>query len=238
MKGESSTMLPELVTKGPSLILEDTALSHVYLSEIIKHAILYLIGCVALFAGLLNIVNFARMDLSQGVNLNLLILSVSDFLVVATSISGYICSLLLASGHYFIAGIPVFQVWLLFNVMVNYPLNTSFVVTTVIAVVRCLCVTIPLSFRDIVTSCRQVIIIAVGSCTSVSVPLYVHLYTPTYVPEGNDNSTELVLIDSRVVVFFVGAGTFLNVALNSPVYFVCNSRYRMLVMSTFCKSSE
>ena len=227
MKGEASTMLPELIS-------EDTTTNHVYLNEILKQTILFFIGCVALFAGLLNIVTFVRMDLSQGVNLNLLLLSVSDLWVVATSISGYICSFLQTSGHYFIAGIPLLRVWIIFNAMLNYPMNISFVVTTVIAVVRCLCVTMPLSFRDIVTSCRQAIIIVVGSCISISAPLYVHLYFHLYKAKLDNNSSEIVVVNLRVrnaLIFDMFRTTF---------YFTCFAInfFSMIFLSIALKRSS
>ena len=341
MEDETYTILPELLTGRPSLGREDTA-SLDSLVEIIRSLTSVFLSCFALFTGLLNVVTFARMDLSQGVNQNLLLLSCFDVWVVATSISAYICSFLFKSGYYVIAGISMFRVWRIFLSMVNYPLNSSFVVTTVIALVRCLCVTMPLTFRDIVTPFRQLIIMAVGCCLSISVPLYVHLYSYFYKPQVIINSSHTAMVDPRIrnslifdlfrtsfyytcfivdsisiiilsiylkrssvfqaassqakpkssggkrlsareaqvmktvllilAVFFfcnlplmilsvcrqaipgfdsspqysnqisllnlfVGFGTFLNVGLNMPVYFLCNSRYRGLVQSMFCRSA-
>ena len=341
MDNETYTILPELLTGRPSLAREDTA-SLDSLFDIIKPVAIFFFSCFALFTGLLNVVNFARMDLSQGVNQNLLLLSCFDVWVVAASTSAYISGLLIIGGYRVIAGISVIRVWQVFMAMVNYPLNSSFVVTTVIALVRCLCVTMPLTFRDIVTPFRQLIIMAVGCCLSISVPLYIDLYSYFYKPQVIVNSSHTTMVDPRIrnrlifdlfrtslyytcfiansisiiilsiylkrssrfqaassqakpkssggkrlsareaqvmktvllilAVFFfcnlplmilsvcrqaipgfswsplyynwkivldfiVSCATFLNVGLNMPVYFLCNSRYRGLVQSMFCRSA-
>ncbi|KAK3781999.1 hypothetical protein RRG08_045641 [Elysia crispata] len=233
MEDETYTILPELLTGRPSLGREDTA-SLDSLFEIIRSLTSVFLSCFALFTGLLNVVTFARMDLSQGVNQNLLLLSCFDVWVVATSISAYICSFLFKSGYYVIAGISMFRVWRIFLSMVNYPLNSSFVVTTVIALVRCLCVTMPLTFRDIVTPFRQLIIMAVGCCISISVPLYVHLYSYFYKPQVIINSSHTAMVDPRI------RNSLIFDLFRTSFYYTCFivDSFSIIILSIYLKRSS
>ena len=165
-------MLPELSTEGSSSTIDRGDLVILILNVVLTPAL----GLFAFSAGLINIASFARMDLSQGVNQNLLILSIVDYLVAVIGLSVYICTVLLGLGVNVIGGVSILDVLNLLLAIVNYPLNVSFVVTTVIAIVRCLCVAMPLSFKNVVTIRRQFITIVSFSFLAIFVPLFTHIY--------------------------------------------------------------
>ncbi|KAK3782870.1 hypothetical protein RRG08_002500 [Elysia crispata] len=233
MKDRTSMMFPELTTEGPDTISADTA-SLVSLGLMAQQMLIFLLRIFALVTGILNVLTFAMLDLNQGVNYNLLLLSVSDLWAVTTTLAGFICSVFLTSGYYYVAGVSVVRVWLIFRALMNYPLSISFVVTSVIAVVRCLCVTMPLSFRDIVTSGRQLIIITVGSFLSLCLPLYVHLYGYIYTADTNGNSSQTTSLDpeeGNSYIYYLFTTTFYCIC------FIINV-FSMVILSVSLKMSS
>ncbi|KAK3771392.1 hypothetical protein RRG08_050443 [Elysia crispata] len=122
----------------------------------------------ALLAAIINVVTFARINLSHGVNLNLLILSTTDFFISVIAVLLNFSFVALWLG---VRSLAIRQILFINLRIFNYPATASTVVTSVIAVVRCLSVMKPLSFH-LVTACRQVAAIALGCLIGFSVPIY------------------------------------------------------------------
>ena len=153
-----------------------------YLTIVLRVVTVPTLSVIAFCAGIINIMTFAKMNLNQGVNKNLLILSVSDFLLSVVSVScncWYIVVWLDVNSAASISAVEA----LYFSLrLLTFPLNVSLVVTTVIAVVRSLSVVMPFSFRDVATNRRQVIAMGVGSAMSLGIPSYmiVNFYTVVF----------------------------------------------------------
>ncbi|GFR75186.1 chemosensory receptor A [Elysia marginata] len=148
------------------------AIDHVvfyYLSVGLNVVLNPVCALLAFCAGIVNIATFSQMDLSQGVNMNLLILSVSDFVLAIILV---LMTFTYISFWFGIKSMPIQQVALFGFRTINYPVTASTAVTTVIAVVRCLSVVIPLTFRSVVTVRRQIVAIALGCLIGWSVQMY------------------------------------------------------------------
>ena len=127
------------------------------------------LAVLSLCAAIANVVTFARMGLNQGINQSLLILSASDLILAALLVVGSCSGALLLldrDGHL------VFKMLWIVQWLISYPNTSSIAVTTIIAIVRCLYVARPLSFRRILTDRRQLAIMVFCSCISFSVLLY------------------------------------------------------------------
>ncbi|GFS14759.1 chemosensory receptor C [Elysia marginata] len=127
----------------------------------------------------------------------------------------------------------------MFMFAINYPLYVSLVVTTVIAIVRCLCVVSPLSFRSMVTHRRQLLVIATVSCFAVAIPAYTQVIVITF--SGRVNSSQeqyasneqMALLDIFMNTFSYGC---LSIIIVSMIFLVFalkkSSRFQALAKST------
>ncbi|RUS70864.1 hypothetical protein EGW08_021378, partial [Elysia chlorotica] len=132
------------------------------------------LGTLGLCANIVNTVVFYKMGLTDGVSQNFFILSISDGCLTALS--------LISSGAYilytevFVDGRSahhvaqvVYYVALLIG---TFPQSVSMFTTVVIAVVRCLCVAIPLRVKFLMTARRQLAVILMFSSCTTCVVLY------------------------------------------------------------------
>ena len=85
------------------------------------------------------------------------------------------CFVMLVKGTYYILGVSIHSIVYALLFSMNYPLYMSLVVKTVNAIVRCLSGVMPLSFRNVVTPRRQLIIIATTSLISMAIPLHTQI---------------------------------------------------------------
>ena len=125
-----------------------------------------------------------------------------------------------------IDGHLVFKMLWIVQWLISYPNTSSIAVTTIIAIVRCLCVARPLSFRRILTDRRQLAIMFFCSCISFSVLLYGQLnfsiLQNSFVVQ---NDAWAILDDFRNTVFYVSliintvSMVFLIVALKKSTRF-------------------
>ncbi|KAK3728678.1 hypothetical protein RRG08_041862 [Elysia crispata] len=164
------SMVPQHIPDVPGGIID--SVTYGYLTIILRVITVPVLAVIAFCAGIVNIMTFAKMNLNQGVNNNLLILSVSDFLLSVVSISCNYWYIMLWLGINSLAGISAVQALTFSLRFLTFPLNVSLIVTTVIAVVRSLSVVMPFSFRDVATVRRQFIAMGVGSAMSLAIPSY------------------------------------------------------------------
>ncbi|GFR73912.1 lysophosphatidic acid receptor 4 [Elysia marginata] len=146
--------------------------SYRYLRAIIRLGVNPILGVFALCAAITNVSTFAKMDLRQGITQSLLVLSLSDLVFCMVNGVANSVAVLLWLGSDSIAGVSLIFLQQMCMLCVTYCVYISLVVTTTIAVVRCLGVVIPLRFREVVTARRQLAAIAVFSCLAVVTPAY------------------------------------------------------------------
>ncbi|RUS78660.1 hypothetical protein EGW08_013587, partial [Elysia chlorotica] len=136
-----------------------------YASIVLKMYVNVGLGLGGIVANLINCVIFYTMGLSDGVSQNFLILSVSDGVVAAAYMVNFISYILLHS--VFTADSANLETLLkVFNWSMGliYLCQTiSYITTTVIAIVRCCCVTMPLRVKRVWTVRRQLVTIVVSS---------------------------------------------------------------------------
>ncbi|KAK3777567.1 hypothetical protein RRG08_021686 [Elysia crispata] len=164
---DASTTYPSAFVEEPGVII--ASVTYYYLNLGLRVIVNPVLAVLALCAAIINVVTFARIGLNKGINQSLFVLSLSDFVLAALLLVGNLCYILL---WFRIQSMGLLSTLKIVLWLVNYPNTSSIVVTTVIAVVRCLCVVMPLSFRSVVTDCRQLVIIAFCSCIGFSVILY------------------------------------------------------------------
>ncbi|GFR82017.1 chemosensory receptor B [Elysia marginata] len=162
-----------------------------YLTLAVQAVLNPALGVLAFIAALINVATFSRMNMSQGVNQNLLILSTSDFVLAVFGVMWNSCYVMMWLG---IRSLPVRYTLRVLLSINAYPINGSMVVTAIIAVVRCLSVVMPLSFRTVVTARRQLVAIVLGCGISWCVPMYTQsrIYKP---PESYSNPSNFSAVD-------------------------------------------
>ncbi|KAK3784279.1 hypothetical protein RRG08_037357 [Elysia crispata] len=218
-----STLSPSLEENGqpPSALIDDVTFYYLTLGlRVILNPIL---AGLAFCAACINVVTFARMGLSRGINRNLFILSVSDLSLAAVTVVGNCCYVMLWLG---MKDQGIYKTLRVTLWLVNYPNITSTVVTTVIAVVRCLCVVVPLDFRKFLTDRRQMIIIAFFCGVGYSVILYASLVLSVLQTSMKESKNASTLFDLfRGSFFYIAliinilSMVFLTVALKKSAKF-------------------
>ncbi|KAK3763820.1 hypothetical protein RRG08_050184 [Elysia crispata] len=153
-------------------LISDTVLAS--LSVLIKLILTPVIGTIGLCANFINIVVFYNMGLTDGVTQNFFILSISDGCLAALSLVSSVAYILYTKVFVGL-GAPDYQAQIVYCVALligTFPQSVSMVTTAVIAVVRCLCVAIPLRVKFLMTARRQLAVILLFSSCSASVVLY------------------------------------------------------------------
>ena len=203
MSTDVSSVLPEEPQEMAGFI--DMA-TFEYLNVIMRVVLTPAAGAFALFTGIVNIATFAKMELRQGVNLSLLILSASDFVLALIANGVVVTYIMLWLRYRIVYGVRVDLVLRSFRWFLTGPMNVSLITTTVIAVIRCLFVLFPLSSRTMLTVRHQIGAIAVCSALSISVPVY---YTRLYISlflgasgENETSSSSKLNPDNRVLAVF------------------------------------
>ncbi|RUS87634.1 hypothetical protein EGW08_004619 [Elysia chlorotica] len=130
----------------------------------------------SLLTGIVNIITYYRMGLSDGVNQNFFILSVADALQGFIALVDAVCYILGLS----CAVETNFNLHTVLGAVYTFPMSVSVLTTTVIAVVRCCCVTMPFTVQKTFTARRQLaaILISCGifSFFLVYASIHVKLY--------------------------------------------------------------
>ena len=185
---DTSSMVPDVTQESPGGFI-DTATFR-YLQAMLSVVLNPALSVCAVCTSCVNIATFTRMDLGRGVNLNLLVLSVSDLVLSSITICVNVAYILLWLGYYVIEGVSVLKVLLSFRWFLVYPMHVSLITTTVIAVVRCFYVVMPLSAPAFFTIRRQFVLVVISSGLSLIIPVYyTRLYISVYLsPEGRNIS--------------------------------------------------
>ncbi|KAK3727648.1 hypothetical protein RRG08_032607 [Elysia crispata] len=111
--------------------------------------------CVwSILSGVVNSIAFCKIGLSDGVNQNLLILSVADTVQAIIALVNSVCYTFQLL-HIDFEGVTFHALHVALAVIYSLPLGVSIITTTVIAVVRCCCVTMPFTVQKNLTARRQ-----------------------------------------------------------------------------------
>ncbi|GFO26211.1 chemosensory receptor b [Plakobranchus ocellatus] len=148
-----------------------------YIGIILK---LYVNPCLGIGGIISNIINtfiFYKMGLSDGVTQNFLILSIFDGILSICATINSLCYILLNT--IFTRGSPTAHNLqaVLWSTLISWPFSQSIscITTTVIAVVRCCCVALPLQVKQVLTARRQLAAIFVFSACTDGVLLQVFI---------------------------------------------------------------
>ncbi|GFO26210.1 peptide receptor gpcr [Plakobranchus ocellatus] len=141
---------------------------------------LYVNPALALGGILVNIINtfiFYKMGISDGVTQNFLILSIFDGILSICAAINSLCYILLTT--IFTRGSPTAHniQAVMWSTIISWPFSQtiSCITTTVIAVVRCCCVALPLQVKQVLTARRQLIAIFIFSACTAGLLLYVFI---------------------------------------------------------------
>ena len=206
MDQKNSTV--DLSMPGAGLYIElitDAILS--YTAVVLKMVLNPILGVVSVCANLTNMAVFSKMGLSNGVNQNFFILSLSDSLIAVTALvnsAAYVCQVILKVYGKTLGGSNTDAQIVYWAAFFAFPFgqNFSLITTVVIALVRCCCVAMPLRVKDVLTARRQLAAILLFSAISSSV--YLYAFYPLRVEYGRDpedNSTVAFMVDAVWVVY-------------------------------------
>ncbi|GFN98213.1 FMRFamide receptor [Plakobranchus ocellatus] len=148
----------------------------------------------AFITNIINFIVFKRMSINDSVKESFLILSIADGSVGFLGTIAGVCNGLryLASAH--IQG-SMYALYILLLAVATVPTMTSLLSTTVLAVVRCYSVVLPLRVKTLFTARRQRIFIL--SATAVLIGTTTYSFTGTKIniaPIPNTNMSQLQLI--------------------------------------------
>ncbi|GFR84736.1 chemosensory receptor B [Elysia marginata] len=156
--------------------------------------------CVwTILTGIVNVTAFYRIGLKDGVNQNFFILSLSDALQGILGLGENVCHVLNAA-EVLSSTVSFNALRGLFNAAFAFPLSVSCVTTTVIAVVRCCCVTMPFTVQKTFTARRQLAAILILCGAIVGVLTYIAAHINPYDRSGDlsGNTTYRVLKSETV----------------------------------------
>ncbi|KAK3778067.1 hypothetical protein RRG08_044683 [Elysia crispata] len=177
---------------GPGGIIDNVTFAFFIL--VLQLIVSPITAVLALCAGITNTAIFARMDLNLGVNINLLILSVSDLAQAVVIVTTNVWFLMLRLDYNDLVGRVTVSQFLL--MIVNYPINVSIAVTAVIAVVRSLSVVMPLTFRTAASRRRQLLAIIFCSSLGISIPLYTQISYFVLISKDINNVSQSDFMDA------------------------------------------
>ena len=153
----------------------------------------------SIISGTVNIIAFYRIGLRDGVNQNFFILSVAD------TLHGFVA---LCSGIFYVlesvnlqlVTVTFSRLQKFFGLLYGFPLSVSIITTTVIAVVRCCCVTMPFTVQRVLTARRQLAAILVLSGATMVVLVYTYANINLERDVASSNITDSSLFSSPAIV--------------------------------------
>ncbi|GFR68384.1 chemosensory receptor C [Elysia marginata] len=156
---EGTTIFPN-TSRGNDSVCMFSSVERDYFAQtqvyimVTQSCICSLLSVWSILSGVVNSIAFCKMGLSDGVNQNFLIISVADTLqgVLALVHNVYYIFSSFDSG-FKTASFSVLHV--LMSVAFSFVMGVSAITTTVVAVVRCCCVTRPFTVQDTFTARRQ-----------------------------------------------------------------------------------
>ncbi|GFS19146.1 chemosensory receptor A [Elysia marginata] len=213
-----------------------------YLVIVLKVAINPTCALIALFAAFVNIMTFLKMDLTQGVNLSLFILSASYLFLAILLALGNVLKATLWLG---LKNLAIVRLLLMGNRFGNFLNITAYVVTTTIAIFRCLSVAMPFKFSNLVTTRRQLVAIVMGCCVGFSVPIRTQILYYTAGTFSPVSTVNLYIMDTFRKVFFfsclaiiIVSTLYLTVALRRSSRFQVTANTTTDSQSRTCKKKE
>ncbi|GFO26221.1 peptide receptor gpcr [Plakobranchus ocellatus] len=162
-----------------------------YIAIILKLYINPGLGFGGTISNIINTFMFYKMGLSDGVTQNFLILSIFDGILSTCATINSLCYILLNT--IFTRGSPTAHNLqaVLWATVISWPFSQtiSCITTSVIAVVRCCCVALPLQVKQVLTARRQLAAIFVFSACTQGVLLQV--FIPSYLLKITDPRTNI-----------------------------------------------
>ncbi|KAK3763819.1 hypothetical protein RRG08_050183 [Elysia crispata] len=183
------------IAKG---LISDETLA--YLTILFRLVLNPAVGILGFCANVINVVVFYKMGLTDGVTQNFFILSISDCCLATVSIIGSVSYILYTQVYVGVGG-PEYTAQVVYcaSILIGaFPHSVSMVTTVVIAVIRCLCVAIPLRVKFLMTARRQLaVILAFSSC---SAGLLIYAFSPSRAVLVNNpltNTPFILIVDLK-----------------------------------------
>ncbi|KAK3763821.1 hypothetical protein RRG08_050185 [Elysia crispata] len=158
------------------------------------------VGILGLCANVINVVVFYKMGLTDGVTQNFFILSISDGCLASATIIASVSYILYTQVYVGVGG-PEYTAQVVYcaSILIGaFPHSVSMATTVVIAVIRCLCVAIPLHVKFLMTARRQLaVILAFSSC---SAGLLIYAFSPSRAVLVNNpltNTPFILIVDLK-----------------------------------------
>ena len=193
------------IAKG---LISDETLA--YLTILFRLVLNPAVGILGFCANVINVVVFYKMGLTDGVTQNFFILSISDCCLATVSIIGSVSYILYTQVYVGVGG-PEYTAQVVYcaSILIGaFPHSVSMVTTVVIAVIRCLCVAIPLRVKFLMTARRQLaVILAFSSC---SAGLLIYAFSPSRAVLVNNpltNNPFILIVDLKWFEYTVYSNT-------------------------------
>ncbi|GFO07025.1 hypothetical protein PoB_003353000 [Plakobranchus ocellatus] len=148
-----------------------------YITLLLKIVLNPLLAVTGVTSNLINMAVFYRMGVKEGTTLTFLVLAISDGLAAFVMIFNCTIHTLLQYVAFLQSLIVIdrktlYVMFYLSTLITPFFLNTSTLITTVISVVRCCCVVMPLRVKHVLTAGRQLAAILIFSVVIASVQIY------------------------------------------------------------------
>ncbi|GFS19879.1 chemosensory receptor A [Elysia marginata] len=201
----------------PRGVISDVAIAN--LGVFFKLALNPSLGTVGLCANVINIVVFYKMGITDGVTHNFFILSISDACLAVVSMTNSASYILYAKVFVGQGGLEnnAQAVYWVTMLIATFLQSVSMITTVVIAVVRCLCVAMPLRVKFLVTTGRQLAVIL--GFTTLAACVFIYAFAGTrviIVPNPQTNGTLALLVNLKWVEYTL----FYNVTYYSGFFIV------------------
>ena len=206
---------PNLFSAHQTEVISDAVFS--YLAVIFKMVLNPILCVLGFCTNVINAAVFFRMGLSDGVTQNFFILAVSDGLntaVLLTNSFAFIGQKIFVaySGYSNLAVIAQIVYRASYSATL-FPYYLSIITTTVIAIVRCCCVAMPLKVKYLLTARRQLAAIFLLSGTSHCVLIYI--LSSVYLNFGINSLT------NTTIAYYGGVNSFWSTVLANSIFGGC-----------------
>ncbi|GFR85056.1 chemosensory receptor B [Elysia marginata] len=216
----------------PRGVISDTAIAN--LGILFKVILNPTLGTVGFCANVVNMIVFCKIGLSDGVTQNFFILSISDASLAAVSMVNSAAYILYAK-VYVGQGGPENNAQVVYwaSLLIGaFPQSVSMITTVVIAVVRCLCVAMPLRVKFLITTGRQLAVILGFSTVSACVVIYAFARSRVVIvhnPQTNETLAMLVDLNWYEYTLFSNVTYYIGFA----IVIIC-----VIMLSTSLKKSS
>ncbi|GFO26203.1 peptide receptor gpcr [Plakobranchus ocellatus] len=185
-----------------------------YIGVVLKLYVNPALGFGGILVNIINTFIFYKMGLSDGVTQNFLILSIFDGILSICAAINSLCYILLTTmftrGGFIAHNLQA----VLWATVISWPFSQtiSCITTTVIAVVRCCCVALPLQVKQVLTARRQLVAIFIFSAVTEGVLLYVFIPSRLVIlTDPVTNITQAAYIDQNYDTLNIFTNIFLYI---------------------------